>query len=83
MTFLFRTGGVVPVVAADLHRNNLQRVTDLALEESGLQIKDVDIIAVTVGPGLALCLQAGLEFVKSLAEIKGYEVNNNRCTLLE
>ena len=83
MNFLFRTGGVVPVVAADLHRDNLQRVTDLALEESGLQIEDVDIIAVTVGPGLALCLQAGLEFVKSLAEINKYEVNNNRCTNLE
>ena len=62
-----RTGGVVPIVAADLHRDNIQRVTDDALKMSGLQMEDVDIVAVTVGPGLALCLQAGLEFAKSLA----------------
>ena len=60
------------MVAADLHRNNLQRVTDLALEGSGLQIENIDIIAVTVGPGLALCLQAGLEFAKSLAHTHRY-----------
>lgn len=65
----FSTGGIVPVVAADLHRDNLQRVTDTALRESGLQLGDVDVIAVTVGPGLALCLQAGLEYVKTLAKI--------------
>ena len=57
----------MPVVAADLHRDNLQSVTDAALRESGLHLEDVDVVAVTVGPGLALCLQAGLEFVKSLA----------------
>jgi N6-L-threonylcarbamoyladenine synthase len=74
VNFYFRTGGVVPVVAADLHRDNLQRVMDLALEESGLQMEDVDVIAVTVGPGLALCLQAGLEFVKSLVEINNKPV---------
>lgn len=56
------------MVAADLHRDNLQRVTDAALTQSGLQLEDVDVIAVTVGPGLALCLQAGLEFVKSVAK---------------
>jgi N6-L-threonylcarbamoyladenine synthase len=65
----FSTGGIVPVVAADLHRHNLQRVTDTALRESGLHLEDVDVVAVTVGPGLALCLQAGLEFVRSLAKI--------------
>ena len=81
MNFYFRTGGVVPVVAADLHRDNLQRVMDLALEESGLQMEDVDVIAVTVGPGLALCLQAGLEFVKSLVEINKYEVYDDTCIL--
>ena len=59
----------MPVVAADLHRHNLQRSVDAALDESGLQIEDVAVAAVTVGPGLALCLQAGLEFVKSLATL--------------
>ena len=63
------TGGIVPIVAADLHRDHLQRVTDAALRESGLHLEEVSVVAVTVGPGLALCLQAGLEFVKSLAKI--------------
>ena len=66
------TGGVVPIVAADLHRDNLQKVTNLALERSGLQIEDIDTIAVTVGPGLALCLWAGLDFAKSLAHTNRY-----------
>ena len=57
------------MVAADLHRDNLQRVTDLALEESGLQMEDIDVIAFTMGPGLALCLWAGRDFVKSLAQV--------------
>ena len=56
------------MVAADLHRQNIQTVTNLALEKSGLQLEDIDIIAVTVGPGLALCLQAGLDFVRSTAK---------------
>ena len=64
---LSSTGGIVPIVAADLHRDSLQSVTDTALRESGLQLEDVDMVAVTVGPGLALCLQAGLEFVRPLA----------------
>ena len=66
------TGGVVPIVAADLHRDNLQKVTNLALERSGLQIEDIDVVAVTVGPGLALCLWAGLDFAKSLAHTNRY-----------
>lgn len=56
------------MVAADLHRQNIQTVTNLALQKSGLQLEDIDIIAVTVGPGLALCLHAGLDFVRSVAK---------------
>ena len=55
-------------MAGDLHRHNLQRATDFALTEGRLRIEDVDVVAVTVGPGLALSLQAGLEFVRTLAK---------------
>ena len=37
-------------------------------------MEDIDIIAVTVGPGLALCLHAGLDFAKSLAHTYKYGI---------
>ena len=62
-----RTGGIVPHVAGQLHQENLERVTSMALERSGCGFQDITAIAVTTGPGLAPCLNAGLKFAKELA----------------
>lgn len=62
-----RTGGIIPSVAAALHRENLERVTKLALERSGMEVGEVAAIAVTMGPGLAICLSEGVTFAKELA----------------
>ena len=64
---LHRTGGIIPIVAAALHRENLERVTQLALERSGIEVDEVLAIAVTMGPGLATCLSEGVAFAKELA----------------
>lgn len=61
-----RTGGVVPSVAGDLHRENLCRVMEEALGQSGLALGEIGAVAVTTGPGLALCLDAGLQFAKEV-----------------
>ena len=61
-----RTGGIVPYVAGQLHHDHLQSVAATALKESGCGMEGVSIVAVTVGPGLAPCLKAGLSFAKEL-----------------
>jgi N6-L-threonylcarbamoyladenine synthase len=53
-------GGVVPELAARDHLERLPDLLDLALERAGAKPADVDLIAVTRGPGLAGCLLVGV-----------------------
>lgn len=62
-------GGVVPEVAARQHMQNILPIIELALENASLELKDIDLIAVTLGPGLATSLMVGLETAKTLAWI--------------
>lgn len=66
-SLLLRTGGVVPHVAGLLHHENLESVTATALKRSGCGLENVSAVAVTIGPGLAPCLKAGLTFAKHLS----------------
>jgi len=62
-----RYGGVVPEVAARAHLEALQPTIDTALGEAGIQLEDIDAIAVTNGPGLAGALMVGIGAAKGLA----------------
>ena len=62
-----RFGGVVPEVAARAHLEALQPTIDTALDEAGIELKDLDAIAVTNGPGLAGALMVGIGAAKGLA----------------
>jgi N6-L-threonylcarbamoyladenine synthase len=53
-------GGVVPELAARDHLERLPHLLDLALEGAGAKPSDLDLIAVTRGPGLAGCLLVGV-----------------------
>ncbi len=53
-------GGVVPELAARDHLERLPHLLDLALEGAGAAPADLDLIAVTRGPGLAGCLLVGV-----------------------
>src|ERR1700693_1302227 len=53
-------GGVVPELAARDHLEPLPQLLDLALEQAGAKPGDLDLIAVTRGPGLAGCLLVGV-----------------------
>ena len=55
-----RFGGVVPELAARDHLERLPQLLDLALERAGATPSDVNLIAVTRGPGLAGCLLVGV-----------------------
>jgi N6-L-threonylcarbamoyladenine synthase len=60
-------GGVVPELAARDHLERLPHLLDLAFEGSGAGPDDVDLIAVTRGPGLAGCLLVGVGIAEGLA----------------
>ena len=59
--------GVVPEIAARSHMKALRAATDEALKHAGLELKDVDAIAATAGPGLIGGVIVGTMFAKSLS----------------
>src|SRR3989344_5255578 len=61
-------GGVVPMLAAREHEKNLPIVLSQVLHDTGYMIRDIDLIAVTSGPGLIMSLVKGVNFAKDLAQ---------------
>jgi N6-L-threonylcarbamoyladenine synthase len=59
-------GGVYPFLAKREHQQNLPIVFKRATK--GFRISKIDLIAVTVGPGLEPCLWQGVNFAKDLAK---------------
>ncbi|KXZ51777.1 hypothetical protein GPECTOR_11g220 [Gonium pectorale] len=55
-------GGVVPNLARDAHAAAIDAVVDRALAAAGLRPQQLSAIAVTIGPGLGLCLRASASF---------------------
>ncbi|TRD22554.1 tRNA (adenosine(37)-N6)-threonylcarbamoyltransferase complex transferase subunit TsaD [Palleronia caenipelagi] len=66
-----RYGGVVPEIAARAHVERLDLCVEAALSEAGLELTDMDAIAVTAGPGLIGGVMAGVTFAKALAMATG------------
>ncbi|HKC18305.1 MAG TPA: tRNA (adenosine(37)-N6)-threonylcarbamoyltransferase complex transferase subunit TsaD [Candidatus Dormibacteraeota bacterium] len=60
-------GGVVPELAARDHLERLPSLIDLAFEKAGAKPADVDLLAVTRGPGLVGCLLVGVGVGEGLA----------------
>ncbi|MCL2052241.1 MAG: tRNA (adenosine(37)-N6)-threonylcarbamoyltransferase complex transferase subunit TsaD, partial [Lachnospiraceae bacterium] len=60
-------GGVVPEIASRKHIEKINLVTEKALAEAGAELKDINAIAVTYGPGLVGPLLIGVSFAKALA----------------
>ncbi len=60
-------GGVVPELASRDHARVVSGVVESALAEAGMDLGDLDGIAVTAGPGLVGSLLVGLSFAKALA----------------
>ena len=62
-----RYGGVVPEVAARAHVESLNPLLERALSEAGIGIRNVDGVAVTVGPGLVGALLVGMAAAKAVS----------------
>lgn len=60
-------GGVVPEVASRKHVENIDIVVQQAIDEAGIEMNDIDMIAVTYGPGLVGALLVGLSYAKAMA----------------
>lgn len=60
-------GGVVPELASREHLKNVPVLVNKLLTEQGVALANIDLIAVTRGPGLKGCLLIGLDFAKGLA----------------
>ena len=58
-------GGVYPSLAKREHQKNLPIVLRKSLKETGKP--KIDLIAVTIGPGLEPCLWVGVNFARALA----------------
>ena len=52
-------GGVVPKLAEEAHQAAIDKVAMEALAMAGVDPGDLDAVAVTIGPGLGLCLRVG------------------------
>ena len=60
-------GGVVPELASRAHLTAIEPVLRRTLVEANAEIGSIDVIAVTVGPGLVGALLVGVSFGKALS----------------
>jgi len=61
-------GGVVPSIARRAHEERINLIIDKAIQDSRFMIQDIDAVAVTAGPGLAIALEVGIRHAKELAK---------------
>ena len=64
-------GGVVPELASRQHVRDICGVVERALSDARLDLRALDAIAVTQGPGLVGSLLIGVSFAKALAVARG------------
>jgi len=60
-------GGVVPEIAARAHAERLDLMVEQAVEQAGMTLSEIDVIAVTAGPGLIGGVLSGVMCAKGLA----------------
>ena len=61
-------GGVVPSIARRAHEERINLIIDKAIQDSRFMIQDIDAVAVTAWPGLAIALEVGIRHAKELAK---------------
>jgi N6-L-threonylcarbamoyladenine synthase len=64
-----RFGGVVPELASRRHLESIYPVVQEALDRAGVLISDINLIAVTQGPGLIGSLLVGFSYAKAVSYI--------------
>jgi len=73
-------GGIIPTEAAKHHEAVKDIIIDKALNEADINIKDINVIAYSRGPGLAPCLLVGMHKAKELSKkLKLPLIGVNHC----
>ena len=67
-------GGVVPEIASRNHLLKISQVVDQALLEADMDMRSLDAVAVTHGPGLVGALLIGVSYAKALAFSLGIKI---------
>lgn len=79
-TYTTYKGGIVPSEAAMHHKNVKNKMLEEALNNAGVELKEIDLIAFSQAPGLPPCLKVGMEHAKELAlTFKKPIVGVNHC----
>lgn len=60
-------GGVMPNIAKLAHQEHIDEIVELALVRAKVKLSDIDALAVTQGPGLAIALEVGIHKAQDLA----------------
>jgi N6-L-threonylcarbamoyladenine synthase len=66
-----RFGGIVPELASRRHMESITPIVNESLTHAGLTLADLDLVAVTRGPGLIGSLLVGFSYAKSLSYTLG------------
>ncbi|KAL3814927.1 hypothetical protein ACJIZ3_016195 [Penstemon smallii] len=66
---LAQYGGVAPKMAEEAHSQVIDQVVQEALDKAKITEEDLSAVAVTIGPGLSLCLRVGVRKARKLAGI--------------
>lgn len=73
-------GGIIPIDAANHHKQIKESVLQDALDEAGISLQDIELIAFSQAPGLPPCLRVGCEHAIELAKkLKKPLVGVNHC----
>ncbi|CAJ1949782.1 unnamed protein product [Sphenostylis stenocarpa] len=64
---LAKYGGVAPKMAEEAHSQVIDQVVQEALDKAYMTEKDLTAVAVTIGPGLSLCLRVGVQKARRIA----------------
>ncbi|CAA0842675.1 Probable tRNA N6-adenosine threonylcarbamoyltransferase- mitochondrial [Striga hermonthica] len=64
---LVQYGGVAPKMAEEAHIQVIDQVVQEALDKANTSEEDLSAVAVTIGPGLSLCLRVGVRKARKLA----------------
>ncbi|XP_052897501.1 probable tRNA N6-adenosine threonylcarbamoyltransferase, mitochondrial [Anopheles moucheti] len=62
-----RFGGIIPPVAQDIHRANIENVVNKTFQLANISPNEIDAVAVTNRPGLPLSLIVGMRYAKHIA----------------
>jgi N6-L-threonylcarbamoyladenine synthase/protein kinase Bud32 len=80
MYFPKEGSGIIPLEAADHHKQIGMEIINNTINKANLDTNDIDFISVANGPGLAPCLKIGINIAKEFAiENKKMLVAVNHC----